>query len=64
LGNDALYFKNSNDIINILSNKLDKNLYQKSIENNCHKIRETYNWNKLTDCIEEYFIKWKDEKVA
>ena len=64
LGNDALYFQNSNDIINILSNKPDKKNYQQSIENNCQKIRETYNWNKITDCIEELFIKWKDEKVA
>lgn len=53
LEDDALYFKTSNNIANILS--VDKTLYSHFISNNTTKIKKYYNWKHIADCYETFF---------
>lgn len=63
LNNNALYYKDSFAVtnllnnINILAEKNKKNY----IENNLEEIRKEYSWNKLIDDHEKYFLGLIDE---
>jgi len=55
LGEDALYFSNSNDVLKVLS--LDKIESRKeTINNNYKKIEENYNWDKIVTEYEQLFF--------
>ncbi len=56
VGEDAVYFKNSDDVAEIIKN--EDNLLKKKeqfIENNRRKIREIYNWDKIARRYIELF---------
>jgi hypothetical protein len=51
LGNDAFYFKNSNDVSNHL-NVLNKEDYIPYLKSNFEKIKNNYSWEKInSDCL-------------
>lgn len=53
LGDDAMYFKNLQDIASLLS--IDKNLYTHFIANNTQKIHSRYNWENIVTSYEDFF---------
>lgn len=57
LGDDALYFKDKNQIKDLLSNQLKKENFKALINNNLEKIRITYSWEKVVNQYEKVFIK-------
>jgi len=56
LGEDAMYFENSEDVVDILSNEEPKNRAS-IIQNNTQKIKTLYSWDKIIDDYEKLFIK-------
>lgn len=56
LGNDAFYFKTSDDIT-ITLDITHKNDYGSFLENNVKKINNLYSWNKIIDDYESLFSK-------
>ncbi|PCJ23220.1 MAG: glycosyl transferase family 1 [Flavobacteriales bacterium] len=56
LGEDAMYFTNSEDIANIFSKQETRNR-AKFIDNNIQKIKTLYSWGKIIDDYEKLFIK-------
>jgi hypothetical protein len=55
LGEDAFYFKNSNDVSNYLDN-IAKIKSIKLIDNNIKKVKTIYQWNIIIDQYEKFFI--------
>jgi len=53
LEENAIYFKNSQDIVGIL--QIDKNLYFYFIKNNIQNINKIYNWKNIVDSYENFF---------
>jgi glycosyltransferase involved in cell wall biosynthesis len=53
LEDDAMYFNNSQDIVELLL--LDRNLYTYFISNNTQKIHSRYNWKNIVNSYENFF---------
>jgi glycosyltransferase involved in cell wall biosynthesis len=54
LGNEAFYFTSSEDIAELLKQKLQKADFANFIKGNIGKIEELYTWNKITDQLEKF----------
>ncbi len=54
LGEDALYFRNENDVEQCIQTSFDN---QASIQNNLEKIKKKYNWEKVITSYETLFLK-------
>ncbi|MDR3681805.1 MAG: DUF1972 domain-containing protein [Flavipsychrobacter sp.] len=59
LGKDAYYFKNSKDLVSIISAPYVKKEQEKWLFNNRLKIANEYNWDRITEKIETCFNQWK-----
>jgi len=55
LGDDALYFNDSKEILHIIDT-INKDNYLQYIENNIKKIQEIYEWNKIIGEYEEFLL--------
>lgn len=74
LGNDALFFKNENDIIKIMNEADQLPLQDQMVSNNYNKILNEYNWPMIVDRYEAFFyecrgvnkmeVEMKDRYVA
>ncbi|WP_394974393.1 DUF1972 domain-containing protein [uncultured Croceitalea sp.] len=62
LGDDALYFKNSEDIVNCLERQKEK--YSSFIGNNLKKIKQELNWDHINNKYEEYLQKCLTSKLG
>ncbi|MEI8278330.1 MAG: DUF1972 domain-containing protein [Bacteroidota bacterium] len=56
LGNDALYFANTNDVARIAHDITEKSKHQLHIDNNIQKIRDHYNWPRIIDEYERVML--------
>jgi len=54
LGQDAFYFKNKEDVANILN--INKKNYEVFIENNIRKIKNIYEWDNIIDQYEKFLL--------
>lgn len=54
LETDALYFSNASDVANCIDT-VDKHQFRRFVENNLHKIKHIYEWNKIIDQYENHF---------
>ena len=59
LGDDAFYFKDSNDLLSVIVKSLAKENYKSWLYNNRQKIENEYNWDIITGKIEACFNQWK-----
>jgi glycosyltransferase involved in cell wall biosynthesis len=59
LGDDAFYFKNDKDIKAIAEKDIDKTYYTVWLQNNRQKIEDTYNWERVTEQIENKLQEWE-----
>jgi len=59
LGEDAFYFKSHVDLTTLVSEPLNKENHENWVHNNKQKILNDYNWNSITEKIEEHFNQWK-----
>lgn len=62
LNNDAFYFRNENDVTELLKICLDKKNYTAWTTNNLNKIATEYNWDNITSNIEIHFKRWLSGK--
>ena len=56
LGNDAFYFTNAEQVIDLINNNM-KSTESQIIQNNQDKIKNLYSWNKITDDYNSFFHK-------
>jgi glycosyltransferase involved in cell wall biosynthesis len=58
LVDDAFYFSNEDDIQRIVAKDIHKQNYTHWLQNNLRKIDETYNWEKITEQLENKLEEW------
>jgi len=56
LGDDAFYFRDTDQIANIINTVGDKSGYSQRLNNNIAKINTCYNWPNITDEYEKVFF--------
>lgn len=56
LGEDAFYFANDEDIVQIIRTVTSKAEHSKMLQNNIRKIRVQYNWEHITDEYEKVLV--------
>jgi glycosyltransferase involved in cell wall biosynthesis len=56
LGADAFYFADEQDIVNIIANSISKNNSAIFLQHNLKKIRDQYNWPRITDQYEALML--------
>ena len=54
LDNDAFYFTNAEQVIDLINNNLKSTEFQ-IIKNNRDKIKQLYSWNKIVDDYDSFF---------
>ncbi len=59
LGENAFYFNNVNELVQVINSVISKNDYEGWLRNNKQKILNIYNWEKITSKIESNFKQWK-----
>ena len=55
LGDDAIYFSNVNDVVEVLTN-VSHNDYNDKVKNNREKITQLYTWETIVDQYESLFV--------
>jgi len=56
LGKDALYFSNSAEVTALVERRMEPEVRGQMIGNNFRKIREDFNWEKITDQYERFLL--------
>lgn len=55
LGNDAYYFKSSEDVLALVSSETDASIVESMVQNNTKKIQDNYRWEKIVDEYDKLF---------
>lgn len=58
LGDDAFYFDSAASVKNILDSDIEKQAYRNLLQNNVMKIQRHFNWEIITDTLENLFKQW------
>ncbi len=56
LGEDALYFSSSQDVTQLLDKQVRRLDYVAFVSNNTEKVKELFNWTKIIEQYEQYFV--------
>lgn len=59
LDEDAFYFRSTEDVASLASKDIRKSDYEPWLRHNREKIEKTYNWDNITQEIEDHLKEWK-----
>jgi glycosyltransferase involved in cell wall biosynthesis len=62
LGEDAFYFSNVCNLQKLIASNPDKRDHEQWLANNLKKIKEHYNWEKITNDLESLLLRWVQQK--